>query len=322
MGVVDRRKFLKSLSLYAPIYLTGCSVLRHYDVCSDCNPLSLFDPSKKPKESESQTPHDTAGAEDMGEVHSHEELSVQELSDELLKDAQAKSLYFSQDFPDDIFFHGEKYALVQAMAVKFRLVQRHVGYGNFNVIGMDEFFLLSERIPEIGGVSSKEKAFLEELFYFDAKKYGFLGDKVFISFTDSLKKRELEKVPYTGHFLRRGDSLEIYNKISKNVGESITLTSGVRALAKQFHLFLEKAIDTKGNMSKASRSLAPPGYSFHGQNDFDVGKKGFGLRNFTNDLAHTDEYKKLLDLGYIKIRYTKSNVLGVRFEPWHIKVES
>jgi D-alanyl-D-alanine carboxypeptidase len=51
-----------------------------------------------------------------------------------------------------------------------------------------------------------------------------------------------------------------------------------------------------------------------------VGKVGFGLKNFTEEFAQTAEFKRLLDLGYIGMRYPKENLLGVRYEPWHIKV--
>ncbi|MBW2635413.1 MAG: D-alanyl-D-alanine carboxypeptidase family protein [Deltaproteobacteria bacterium] len=70
----------------------------------------------------------------------------------------------------------------------------------------------------------------------------------------------------------------------------------------------------------ASRSLAPPGYSFHGIGDFDVGSVGLGIDNFTRHFTKTDVFKKLQDLDYVRLRYTESNRLGVRFEPWHIKV--
>ncbi|HKI73197.1 MAG TPA: D-alanyl-D-alanine carboxypeptidase family protein, partial [Pseudomonadales bacterium] len=79
-------------------------------------------------------------------------------------------------------------------------------------------------------------------------------------------------------------------------------------------------IQAKGNLSRASRSLAPPGHSYHGVGDFDVGKVGYGLRNFTSDFARTDEYKSLLELGYVTMRYPQYNLMGVRYEPWHIKV--
>ncbi len=89
---------------------------------------------------------------------------------------------------------------------------------------------------------------------------------------------------------------------------------------KQFLLFLNKTRHSHGNLSMASRSLAPPGYSFHGIGDFDVGKKGYGIHNFTKRFTETNIYKKLNDLGFIKFRYEHNNNLGVRFEPWHIEV--
>ncbi len=45
-----------------------------------------------------------------------------------------------------------------------------------------------------------------------------------------------------------------------------------------------------------------------------------GLDNFTESFCETDEYRKLIDLGYVAIRYTPTNPFGVRHEPWHIKI--
>ena len=98
------------------------------------------------------------------------------------------------------------------------------------------------------------------------------------------------------------------------------LTSGVRGVVKQYHLFMAKAVQSEGNLSRASRSLAPPGHSFHAIGDFDVGRVNGGLSNFTSDFAQTDEFKRLQDLGFVKIRYTTDNEYGVRYEPWHIRV--
>ena len=66
--------------------------------------------------------------------------------------------------------------------------------------------------------------------------------------------------------------------------------------------------------------VPPPGHSYHAVGDFDVGKKGFGSRNFSEAFAQTDEFKRLIDLGYLDIRYPQKNPFGVRYEPWHIKV--
>ncbi len=87
-------------------------------------------------------------------------------------------------------------------------------------------------------------------------------------------------------------------------------------------LFVDKAVTTDGNLSQASRSLAPPGYSYHAIGDFDIGKIGAGLDNFNEAFADTDEYKRLVDLGYADIRYTPTNPFGVRHEPWHIKMKA
>lgn len=297
---------MRMLMATSPLLLGGCSLWRSCNVCT-----SLLSPATPAPEER----------DDLGETQTQETGTPQELSDRLLKDERARSDYFDHDFPEDILYSGEKFEMLKRLTMKFRNVQKHIGFGNFNLIGMDEFFRVANSSLDVGGISAEEKLFLEELFYFDAKRYGFNGDKIFPNFTDSVGKSDALKIPRTGHYLKKGESLEIYDRLKKDIGDSLILTSGFRAVAKQFHLFLEKGLESGGNISKASRSLAPPGYSFHGRGDFDVGKVGYGLKNFTQDFASTDEYKRLLDLGYIRIRYTQSNLLGVRFEPWHIKVE-
>ena len=100
------------------------------------------------------------------------------------------------------------------------------------------------------------------------------------------------------------------------------LTSGIRSIIKQYRLFLNKAYQCGGNFSLASRQVAPPGYSYHGLNDFDVGQAGFGELNFTEQFTGTEAYSRLADLGYLNLRYPQDNLLGVRFEPWHIMVSN
>lgn len=300
---MERRSFLKVVS--AGITLAACGCASHWP--------QIF--SRVAKEA----------PENSGEVSDYAEVDAGAARSPILSPPTAaphthsKVANFDQDFPDDIFCEKHRLEMVHALLQKFRAVQRRVGDGNFNLLGMDDFFNQAE-LTSRGPLTREEKAFLEELFFFDAKKYGFYGDKNFHRFTDSIRKEDVRKIAGTGHFLRRGKSEETYARLRRDVGDSIILTSGVRSLAKQFHLFLEKTAVSSGNLSKASRSLAPPGYSFHGHGDFDVGKVGYGLSNFTDDFARTEEYKRLEALGYVEIRYTAMNDLGVRFEPWHIKV--
>jgi len=56
----------------------------------------------------------------------------------------------------------------------------------------------------------------------------------------------------------------LYRKLQSDLSGKVVLTSGIRNIVKQTHLFLAKTIQSEGNLSRASRSLAPPGHSFHG----------------------------------------------------------
>jgi zinc D-Ala-D-Ala carboxypeptidase len=298
---MERRSFLKVVS--AGITLAACGCANHW-------------PRLLSRTVNSENPDPPREVSDFAEVNANRTNNTAPVAD---THSHSKVTNFDQDFPDDIFCEKHRLEMIQALLQKFRAVQRRVGDGNFNLLGMDEFFGQAA-LTSRGPLSREEKMLLEELFFYDAKKYGFYGEKNFHRFTDSIRKEDVRKIAGTGHFLRKGDSEETYARLRRDVGDSIILTSGVRSLAKQFHLFLEKTAVSNGNLSKASRSLAPPGYSFHGHQDFDVGKVGYGLSNFTDDFARTEEYKRLEALGYVEIRYTAANDLGVRFEPWHIKV--
>jgi len=237
-----------------------------------------------------------------------------------VKDYLSKIKNYNTHFVDDIRLTGNRYQILRSVVLRLRRVRAHVGHGNFSLIGFDRALLFARRYSRIGAFTKEEIAFLDEVFYTDAKNYGFLGEKVTTDLTSIIRKKDTHKVPYSGNYLFRGESINLYSKISRDIGPSIILTSGVRGVVKQMYLFLSKSLRSKGNLSMASRSLAPPGHSFHGNGDFDVGKKGYGYRNFSEDFAYTNEFKRLEELGYIRIRYHEENPFGVRFEPWHIKL--
>lgn len=237
-----------------------------------------------------------------------------------IKDGINKVKNFDQTYDDDVLLAPAMYSVLTSTVGRLERLQRMVGYANFNLIGFDEAIRFAERYPKIDAFSKEELDFVESIFFEDASKYGFLGNKVITELTARIPTRETIKMSGTGHYLFKGPALDTYNRIKKDVGTSVILTSGIRGVVKQIHLFLAKAESTHGNLSQASRSLAPPGHSYHGVGDFDVGKFGFGESNFTSAFSNTDEYKRLCELGYVLIRYTEDNAFGVRFEPWHIKV--
>ncbi len=233
---------------------------------------------------------------------------------------QHKIDHYNEDFTDDIYLSSERMPLFKNVLAKLSKAQSAVGYGRFNLMTFDGLLRIAADQPNIGAFTAEELQFIEEIFFTDAKNYGFYGEKVTDKLTAQIRERDTIKIAGSGHYLFRGKPEALYREITRDVGSDIVLTSGIRSVVKQLHLFLLKAESTKGNLSRASRSLAPPGHSFHGISDFDVGKTGWGYRNFSDQFAESDVFKRLIDLGYVDIRYTRTNSFGVRFEPWHIKV--
>ncbi len=227
---------------------------------------------------------------------------------------------FDRTYDDDYFLTPTQMPSLESAAARVERAQELVGHGNFNLLSFDSLLRFAENYTEIGAFTKAELELLEELFYNDAGLYGFFGEKVITDLTERIPDRDVIKIAGSGHYLLKGESLERFTQIRRDVGKSIALTSGVRSIGKQYQLFLSKAVETAGNLSQASRSLAPPGYSFHARGDFDIGKAGFGLENFTERFSETEEFRRLIDLGYVSIRYTETNPFGVRHEPWHIKI--
>ena len=203
---------------------------------------------------------------------------------------------------------------------KFSKVKKLVGYGKFNIISFDEVLNVAKWDSGIGVFSKPELELLDKLFYDNPNKYGFFGTRTTEKITEAINEKDTIKINYTGHYLFRGKSLEDYNRIVKDVGKDIILTSGIRSVPKQMSLYLDKIYVLNGNISQASRIIAPPAYTHHAVSDFDVGKKGFGGRNFSTLFTTTDEFKSLVKLDYVNIRYTENNKDGVIYEPWHIQV--
>lgn len=319
---VDRRGFLKAFSAGTVAAMSGQMVWRVSERSISASPAVFEDIPADPVEFAASIRYMTTPPPDSGaylEAFRGGNAIVHRRADDL-NDYLRKMHNFEAEHRDDVYLQQERYPLLISTFKRLDRVQNLVGYGNFNVLSFDDMLKYSKRYDSVGAFSDQEVDFLEGLFAEDAHRYGFYGEKVIDKLTAVIPSRETIKVPHTGHFLYRGDSQRLYKKVREDVGDNVVLTSGIRGIVKQTHLFLAKTIQSKGNLSRASRSLAPPGHSFHGIGDFDVGKVGFGARNFTSEFARTDEFKRLVDLGYVNMRYPQNNLLGVRFEPWHIKV--
>ena len=210
--------------------------------------------------------------------------------------------------------------MLESVVKRLSRVQGTIGYANFCLFNFDEMRRTAKNYPHIGEFPKAELEWLEELFYSDVSRYGFHGEKTFQNITDRIDKNLTQKIPGTGNYLYKETSIDIYHKLSRDVGSQLILTAGVRGIVKQFYLFLSRALRHNGNLSVACQTIAPPGYSFHAMGDFDVGKIGFGVANFTDRFTQTNVYAKLKTLDYVKFRYPPGNPTGIVFEPWHIQV--
>ena len=237
-----------------------------------------------------------------------------------IRQAMARQSGFRVDHKGDVFLSPDDHDLLCALTRRLARLQVSAGHGNFALMDFDSALTHAKYDTYIGSFTPAEIDFMEKVFHQDARLYGFMGGKPLGKMTGSVQNREIISVPGTGNYLFTGRSLETYHRMSGDVGSELILTSGIRGIPKQFYLFFRKAVKTNGNLSLASRSLAPPGYSFHGIGDFDVGSVRLGSDNFTRMFTRTDVFRKLQNLEYVHLRYTEKNHLGVRFEPWHIKV--
>lgn len=241
-------------------------------------------------------------------------------NDTAIRDAIKKAENFEHDYRDDLFLSTYQLKVLRRCLARLNRIQRVIGYANFNLVSFDAARKYARSFSRIGGFTHQELGFIEAIFFTDASIYGFLGKKVSGSLTDTITRRDVQKIRGSGHYLYKGDALDVYFRMQKLIGPQLQLTSGIRGVVKQLHLFMAKASKSGGNLSRAARSLAPPGHSFHGIGDFDVGQRGLGAANFTNAFARSHVYEKLTDLGMISMRYPYANPYGVRHEPWHIKV--
>ena len=154
---------------------------------------------------------------------------------------------------------SERLALLERTVRRLKAIQKLVGYANFNLLGFDDALRFASSYSAVGKLPREELDFLEQVFSEDASRYGFYGAKVFSEITTTVSKKATVKLRGTGHYLFKGRSFELYRQIERDVGENVVLTSGVRGVVKQMHLFLAKALQTRGDLAAASTRSRRPG---------------------------------------------------------------
>ena len=154
---------------------------------------------------------------------------------------------------DDVFLAKKHHRVFNSVRKKVSYVQRHVGYGNFNIISFDQAYKVLRYAKGIKRFTKEELDFIEYIFYYEPTYHGFYGDRITTQLTSKINKKEVKKIPYTGHYLFRGKPEETYYKMKDDIGRTLILTSGVRSVVKQLKLFLDKLHSVDMNLSKTSR---------------------------------------------------------------------
>ena len=221
---------------------------------------------------------------------------------------------------DDIYLSYGEFTTLKSLNNRLKRLSRFIGYANFNIVSFEDALFYGRNYSKIGAFTKDELSLVEKLFYEDQERYGFFGAQTCSDINNKISKKDVSKIPHTGHYLFKGKPQEDYARLKNDIGESLILTSGVRNVVKQLSLYANKIYNNGGNITRATIQIAPPAHSYHTISDFDVGRIGWGYRNFTADFAKTKEFEQMRKLDYIGMRYKKNNSDGVRFEPWHVEV--
>lgn len=214
--------------------------------------------------------------------------------------------------PSDIFVLKTEREVFDSSFKKLYALLNRVGYVKFSALDISQARTLVS-------FTDDEMDYLKKLFMFDASNFGFYRDKPLSDFNAKIDSTKLTQA--NGILCFDGKTIDKYRAMKDSIGDDVFMSSGIRSIVKQSFLFIQKARHCDYNLSMASRTIAPPGYSYHGVGYFDIGSRKISLsQNFTDQFADTGVFKKAAKDGYISLRYGLENKLGVRYGPWHVKV--
>jgi len=104
----------------------------------------------------------------------------------------------------DIYLTPNDMNTVFSLKNRLKSLKRFVGYANFNIISYDQALYYARNYSAIGRFTKDEQYLIEKLFFSDPKEFNFYGKKTTHSLTNKISKKDIIKIPHTGHFLYKG----------------------------------------------------------------------------------------------------------------------
>ncbi len=115
--------------------------------------------------------------------------------DDHIKDYLHKLKYFNSPHRNDIQTNSREYKTLKSTVMRLKRLQQLVGHGNFQFLSFDDGISIAREYSRVGTFSKEELRFLEMLFYAEAMRYGFFGQKPLKKLTDRIQKKMSLKYP-------------------------------------------------------------------------------------------------------------------------------
>ncbi len=135
---------------------------------------------------------------------------------------------------------------------------------------------------------------------------------------------ELESITADGAIKMRQPAAVAYRKMSADAaaaGVRLTVISGFRSVADQNDLFFRVKEQRNQAVSKRAEVSAPPGHSEHHTGyAVDIGDSTRSDTNLSQSFENTPAFAWLSEHAAqysFEISFTKGNIQGVSYEPWH-----
>ena len=122
---------------------------------------------------------------------------------------------FEHAHHEDVFLAADKHQVLVYNVKRLDRVQNLVGHGNFNVLSFDERLCHSKYNKSVGVFKAEEIEFPEETFSNNVMRFGFYGERVTDEITTIVAGNVRIKLPRTVHYLFKGDSLNLYDKVRR-----------------------------------------------------------------------------------------------------------